>query len=212
MSITKIAKGGICIAAALMISGCVSLLPEASSAPSIYRLSMPPAAVDANANAPVIRVATPAASRALSGADIVVSPDGTRLAFAQGAEWAETIPRLLQNAALSAMAQNPNIRTVTPPTVARANYALELHVRNFEGNFDRGENSAPIVIVRITATLTDLTNRSVVGNKEFMANVRASERRVSSIVAAQDDAARQVMDALSLWVDSMTTPETASAM
>jgi cholesterol transport system auxiliary component len=156
-------------------------------------------------NAAVVRISVPVAPKALGGEDVVVSPDGRRLAYAQGASWAQPVPRLLQSAIVGAFGQKPSVNAIVAPTVARADYALEVRVQSFEASFDRGEDAAPMALVRLTATLTDLNTRSIAATREFSATRRASERRVGSIVEAQDQATQEVMDALTQWTADITS-------
>lgn len=197
----KLAFTALALGAAMISAGCVSLLPNAAEAPSIYRLSDSDTAfVGTVSSGPTIRVAIPGSPKALHGVDVVVSPDGQRLAYAAGAQWAEPIPRLLQSAAVKSLETQGGLIAVQPPTAARADYALEMNIRAFEAYFDKGEMAAPLARVKINATLTDLKTRRIVATREFFATRRASERRVSRIVAAQDEAAKTVLSELSDWV------------
>lgn len=196
----KFSLTALVIGAALFSNGCVSLLPKAADAPSIYRLSDGDAALASTTGGPTIRVAIPGSPKAFHGVDVVVSPDGQRLAYAAGAQWAEPIPRLVQSAAVKSLETQGGLIAVQPPTAARADYALEMNIRAFEAYFDNGEMAAPLARVKINATLTDLKTRRIVATREFFATRRASERRVSRIVAAQDEAAKAVLSDISDWV------------
>ena len=187
--------------AALLSSACVSLLPEPAAAPTIYRLTQTPVMAEPSGGAPSLRIAMPDAEKALQGVDVVVSPDGQRLAYASGARWSQPIPELLQDAAMQSLGQSGNIITITPPTVVRADYALETGIRSFEAAFDRGEASAPLAKVRIMATLTDLKSRRVIAKKEFYGEQRASEVRVTSIVNALDSVTKTVMTDMAAWTE-----------
>lgn len=199
------------LSACIMLAGCVSLLPTAAEAPSIYRLSDSDSVLAASTGGPTIRVSIPSSAKAYHGVDVVVSPDGQRLAYAAGAQWAEPIPRLVQSAAVKSLEAQGGLIAVQPPTAARTDYALEMNIRAFDAYFDNGENAAPLARVKISATLTDLKSRRVVATREFFSARRASERRVSRIVAAQDEAARTVLGEISAWVSqNSTAPSPAS--
>lgn len=189
-------------AAALMVTGCVSLLPGATEAPAIYRLTPPPVSVSPIAGAPSVRVAVPVATKALQGSDIVVAPDGNRLAAAAGARWAESVPKLLQQAILQSLGQRAGLTAIAPPTSASADYALETRVRAFEAAFDQGKDSAPLIKVQISATVTDLKTRQIVSRKEFYTQQRAAQRRVTTIVQTLDKATQSVMTDMSDWLET----------
>lgn len=202
--------GAVC-AAALMGAGCVSLLPEPVAAPSVYRLTSAPISVTPLPDAPVVRIAVPISPKALQGTDIVVSPDGYRLAAASGARWSQPLPKLLQDAVVQALGQRDTITPIAPPTSARADYALETNVRAFEAAFDKGETSPPLVKFRISATLTDLTNRKIVCKREFYAEQRSGEIRVTKIVETLDGLTRTVMADMSDWIaQTLASPGPAS--
>ena len=192
------------LSAALLSSACLSLLPNATQAPSIYKLSnnaqfSGQGSLDANVKGPTVRIALPNAPKSLQGTDIVVSPDGQRIAYAAGAQWAEAIPRLVQSATLLKLNSHAGVMAIKPPTAARADYAIELDVWSFEAHFDQGEKNAPLAQVKINATLMDLKTRRVIASREFYAESRAGARRVSKIVEAQDLAIQTVMVQLSEW-------------
>jgi len=186
---------------ALLCASCVSLLPEPAPAPSIYRLTQSPVSAEPISGAPSLRIAVPDAETALQGADVVVSPDGRRLAFAAGARWSQPIPELLQDAAMQSLAQSGNLITITPPTVVRADYTLEPVIRAFEASFDRGEEAPPLAKIRILVTLTDMKSRQVIAKKEFYGEQRATEVRVTSIVNALDSLTQTVMAEMAVWTE-----------
>lgn len=200
LSISKTAGLSVILGGAVLSSACVSLLPEPAAAPSIYRLSELPVSVAPNIGAPAVRISVPSAPKALQGTDLVVSPDGQRLAYASGARWAEPIPRLLQDAALQALGQRQMITAIAPPTVARGDYALELKIRAFEASFEGNEDAAPLARFRVAATLTELDSRRVIGKREFYAEKRADAVRLRSIVKAQDEITQSVMTEMSDWI------------
>ncbi len=207
----KIIARGLTLCAAIMSTGCVSLLPDAAPAPSIYRLTQSPVSVASVSGAPTVRVAMPDAAKALQGMDVVVSPDGQRLAYAAGARWASPIPGLLQDAALQSLGQYGRITAIAPPTVVRTDYALETRIRAFEAAFDQGPASPPLAKFRISATLTKLETREVIGKREFYAEKRTGEVRVTSIVNTLDTITQTVMTEMSDWivesVNGQATPE-----
>ena len=86
-----------------------------------------------------------------------------------------------------------------PEDGVRADYELRLDLREFEAVYDRGEDSAPLVKVRLAARLVSERGRRFVGAQVFTAEVRASENRTRSIVAAFDEAAMDVSGSISDW-------------
>jgi len=87
-------KSGALSLLALAVSAC-SVLPDPAPADTIYRLTSLNKSVPAASTATVIRVDRPVASVVFQSRDIVVSPDGRRLASAAQAKWIATMPNLI---------------------------------------------------------------------------------------------------------------------
>ncbi len=189
---------------ALPLSACVSVLPEAKTAPTIYRLNIPHGndtiSLD---NTKVINIEFPQAPRALSGTDIVLSPDGRRLTAAAGASWAEPVPSQLRHILIDILAQNGRITGVIPKGGTRAPYRLNTEIRRFEAVFDNGEDAPPNALLLLNVTLTDTNTRKLVGTHTVKKTVRARAKSVSSIVDAQDKATNAAMHDIAKWLDGM---------
>ena len=81
MSLTKT----LFLGATLILSGCVSLIPDAAPADVVYRLSATNEGVPQSPTAKVVRIDRPRAASVFQGKDVVISPDGRRLASASQA-------------------------------------------------------------------------------------------------------------------------------
>ncbi|WP_409431836.1 ABC-type transport auxiliary lipoprotein family protein [Litorimonas sp. RW-G-Af-16] len=185
----------------LGLSGCISLLPEPAPAPSIYRLSTAEVASAAEPNAEIIRVDRPASSTYFESKDIVVSPDGSRLATASGAEWAEVTPIMVQDALISAMSASPKLIGVLPSSGARTQTRVHLTIKNFEAQFDQGEERAPLAIVRYDVTFSNASDRTLLGTFSTRQTQRADAVRVSAIVEAIEGANKAAMSDIIAWLE-----------
>jgi len=184
----------------LMLSGCISILPDPEPAATVYRLPSYDVALPAAANAVVMRVDRPTAPLALSGQDIIVSPDTTRLVVASQARWSEDIPILVQQSILEELGQHPSLTGVGPLSGARAEQRLHITIRNFEAQFDDGETSPPLAIVHYMVTLSDASTRKLIGTYDVRKTARANSIRVSSIVEAQSQANREILADIANWL------------
>jgi len=72
--------------------------------------------------------------------------------------------------------------------------------------YDRGQDAAPLVVVRLRATLVNRGDRALIDEKVFQAEVRATDNRVSAIVAAFDAGTGQVLTQLVDWSNRMGAP------
>lgn len=185
--------------AALSISGC-SIIPEPAPANITYRLSVSGDSVPANADATVIRVDRPTATSVFNSRSIVVSPDGRRLSTAAQAQWPEGTPTMLQGALVDAFSREPSIVGVLPESGTRTDTRVHFTIKNFEAQFDRGETSAPLAVVRYTVTLVNATDRRLIDTFSTRHEVRASAARISDIVGAMERANDAAMTDIVAWV------------
>ncbi|NNC36854.1 MAG: hypothetical protein EX271_07360 [Acidimicrobiales bacterium] len=198
LSVTRVLS---VIALGVIMSGCVSLLPDPSPAPTIYRLSVPQSLEDSRASSDnVVNIEYPTAPRGLSGTDIVLSPDGRRLTSAAQANWAEAVPSMVRNSLIDTLARDGQVIGVIPKGSTRVPYRLNTDLRRFEAVFDQGEDAAPNIVVQINVALTDTKTRQIIGVHTVTKETRAGMRTVSSIVDAKDRATREAMDDISAWL------------
>jgi len=183
------------------LSGCVSLLPDPAPADVVYRLSASNEGVQQSSIAKIIRIDRPRAASVFQGQDVVVSPDGRRLAFASQARWAESIPDMVQNSFVDVLAERSGLVGVIPSSGARTDTRVHLTIKSFEARFDQGEGAAPMAVVHYAATLSNASNRNLLGTYDIKETVRSSDIRVSTIVEAMDKANQQALNAIADWLE-----------
>ncbi|MDB2437125.1 ABC-type transport auxiliary lipoprotein family protein [Hellea sp.] len=178
----------------------MSLLPDPAPAESVYRLSAPREHVVHTASAQVIRVDRPSASNVFETRDIIVSPDGRRLAVAGGARWSEVIPVMVQESLIDVMGQRADLVGLIPSSGARTNMRIHMTIKNFEAHYDNGEDSPPLAVVHYSVTLANSSDRNFVGSLDVEKRIRADASRVTAIVNAIDEANKQAMNDIADWV------------
>jgi len=192
------------IGATLILSSCVSLLPDPAPADVVYRLSATNEGVPQSPTAKVVRIDRPRAASVFQGQDVVISPDGRRLASAAQAKWAESIPDMIQNSFVDVLAERAGLVGVIPSSGARTDTRVHLTIKSFEARFDQGEGAAPMAVVHYAVTLSNASNRNLLSTYDVKKTVRSSDFRVSKIVEAMDSANQQALNAISDWLE---TPE-----
>ena len=190
------------LGATLVFSGCVSLLPDPAPADVVYRLSTSNEGVPQSPAAKVIRIDRPRASSVFQGQNVVVSPDGRRLASAAQAKWAEPIPDMVQNSFVDILAQRPGLVGVIPSSGARTDTRVHLTIKSFEARFDQGEGTAPMAVVHYAVTLSNASNRNLLSTFDVKKMVRSSDIRVSTIVEAMDNANQQALNEITDWLET----------
>ena len=197
------------LAMTALLGGCVSLLPEPKPAPIIYRLNISDNTAHSNTlkdsagnyfNKTVVAIEYPRAIRAISGSDIVLSPDGRRLSIAAGAKWAEPVPDQVRRMLIDELSKTEYYEGVVSKGGTRFPYRVGMDIRSFEAVFDNGEDVAPLAKVQIRFNVSDVKSKSIIGTKMISASHRAKARSVSAIVEAQDVATREAMQEAVKWL------------
>lgn len=191
---------------AISMSGCVSLLPKPAPSNTVYRLLTPGEVVASSPSAAVVRIDRPGGLNVYETKDILVSPDGREMSMVAQAQWAEILPLMLQESLLDHMTQTPNLVGVAPSSNARTDTRLYLTIKNFEAQFDQGEDRAPLAVVNYTVALVNASDRKLIDKYETQQTLRASEVRVSSIVQAMEGANSAAMRDIIRWVETQNLP------
>lgn len=203
MTVLRSLKRGLPLLIALSSVSCTSILSGPKSADIVYRLKSNTEAVMASEEAVIIRVDVPLSPRALRTTDILVAPDSTQLASLSGGQWSEVIPVLVQRALVDKMAGSSKVVGVLPQSGARTAYRVNIDIRSFEARFDQGENAAPLAVVDYHVTVSDAMTRKLVGMHAVYKTQRADAARVSAIVAAQDMANDDALEAIVVWLGEL---------
>ncbi len=192
------------VPAALLSAGCLSsIIPDPAPANTMYRLSTTGDVVMPAVDALVFRIDRPTAPAALMGTDVIVSPDGQRLASASQAQWSENIPSLIQTSFFNMLSTRKDIVGVLPASGARSLYRAHLTVRNFEAQFDNGDKSAPLAVVHYTATVSDAASRDLIGTFDVRKTQRASAPNLSAIIKAQTRANDAALSDIADWMEGL---------
>ncbi|KAA5801030.1 hypothetical protein F1654_13305 [Alkalicaulis satelles] len=197
LTIKRLGRAAAVLAGAVVLSGCISLLPETQPR-TLYRL----ASAEIHADAMPRRAAIPVsleridAPRALATDKIALERNGA-IAYMAGAGWAAPAPVLFQSVLEDAFfSEAPQLSAVRAEDGVSARYRLDAELRRFEAVYDQGENAAPLVRVTVRARLIDRGERTMAARRVITREVRASAHRQSAIVdafsRASHDAAREL--------------------
>lgn len=202
--------------AALLVSGCVSLLPE-SEPDTLYRLAATDLDAPAGGGAPItVLIDRIDAPRGLAG-DRIAILRGDAIAYMAGAAWISPAPRLMESAVVDAFYEAaPLLAPARIEDGVTARYELDLEMREFEAVYDRGEGGAPLVRATLRGRLIDRDSRTLVAARSFTHDVRAAENRQRAIVAAFSEAAGRTSRELAGWTEdavcaSADAPEACDA-
>jgi len=190
------------LAACMLIGACVGGLKNEVPAPLNYRISAPKLAAG-QALAADLLVEVAATAPGLEGTGIAGRWPGSRIDYLAGARWPVRTPQLVESALIEALQDSGRLRSVQGDfSRFRTSHTLTLEVRRFEADYTGGE--PPVAQVALAVTVGRQSDRSVLAAFTVAAEERASENRVSAVVAALDaafgraatDIASQSLDAI----------------
>lgn len=193
------------LACAFALSGCISLLPKSKPA-QLYRFGAAPAG---QAAAPVRAPNAVAVYRSNgrfqteAADDRILTITGGKAAYIAQSRWVAPAEVLFNEAVSDAFDASP-VRLLARGQQGRFAYALRIDVRDFETRYDAGPKAAPVVLVRVHASLTR-SDQSSVGEQDFTASAPAAENRVGAIVQAYDRAVGEVIGKLVAWTEANAT-------
>lgn len=195
-------------ASALALSACISLLPK--SKPShLYRFGQTAAALVGPAPEDQILVyRTASLFQRESAGDRMLTINSGKAAYLAETRWVAPAAVLWDEAVLAAFDADPGRSRLVlrGEPASTAAYILRLDVRNFEAIYDRGGKAAPLVLVRVRATITRNSDRRLMSEQIFERQVRAGDNRVSAIVPAYDRAVAEVLNEVIAWTNEQAKP------
>jgi cholesterol transport system auxiliary component len=191
----------LCIAAALGLSACVSLLPKTKPA-QLYRfgsqtpLSVPQSQGSAKISISLSETQFPRASTS----DGMLTVTGDRTAYIAGARWVAPARILFQEAVERAFqSRAKTVRLVDVGDVGVAAGSLRIDVMNFEARYPR-PGATPSIVIDLVARLTR-ADGSLLDQRAFSIVTPAQGDRVSLIAQAFDEATSGVLAEVVDWAD-----------
>jgi len=191
--------------AAFALSACISLLPK-SKPVQLYRFGgtgtvAAAPAVPGGGKVGVLRAS--GTFQRESAGDRLLTVSGGKVSYIAQTRWAAPAAVLWDEAVLAAFDGDAGpARLVSRGEPAQTPYVLRLDVRNFEARYLAGPKAAPTIVVRVRGAITPAADRTQADERLFEASVRASDNRVTAIVAAYDRAIGQVLQQIVTWTDS----------
>jgi cholesterol transport system auxiliary component len=194
------------VAATVALSGCVSVLPEPTIPSALIQLPASRAQAPSTQLRADVNVFPPDASRAYNGVDIAVH-DGLELVYLADVRWADTAPRLLQNAVINALAKAGGQGMANPAQLgARADYDLRWRVIDISVSKETGP-----VHIEVAASLVDSATRRTIAQKGFAATGTPSGSEPRARAAALAVAMQQVSDQVAAFAAETAAPRAAAA-
>ena len=200
-TLRSLGVAAVAVALSAGLAGCISLFPKSEPA-GLYRFGH----VAAESSRPSSEKSfgvykTPTVFTRSAMSDRLLSVTNGEAAYIAGARWVSPAIVLFDEAVARAFeADNSRARLVTRGEALKAVMAVRLEVRSFETDYLDGPEAPPTVLVEIRAVMTRSNDRALLGDKVFVARVKAADNRLSAIVPAYDQAVSQALSEIVTWV------------
>jgi cholesterol transport system auxiliary component len=215
------------LAAAVGLSGCLSLFPK-SQPVTLYKLALPSVAPTAQP-APGAPVATvllgPLAFTRPAAGDRILTTNGLETAYVGGARWVAPAPIMFQEALATAFDQAPGLNLSTRGEATPSDFILRVEIRTFEAQYSsqgpltaadkkkkQPELAAPTVVVEAHVTLLNLRDKAMVSETTFRESKAAADNRMQAIVSAYDGSTTSLIHDIVDWTGGLSkaAPKTAA--
>jgi cholesterol transport system auxiliary component len=175
------------------------MLISACAAPPLatFDLSAPTVQAKARQRRAILVVQEPIASAPLDGDRSVVRVGGTSIAVVKGAQWADRLPRLLQNRLIQTFENAQLTRSISRPGDGiAADRSLAWEIRRFEVQTEEAAAR-----VEVSVKILDPSGR-VVAAQIFSASAPGSAGEGAAASAALNEASNDVLRQIVAWASS----------
>lgn len=188
---------GVALAFTLVVSGCVSVLPEAAPAKPRFNIAAADSTLLAGeALAFSLVIDDPRATRVYDSVRIAVSTAPGRIEYLGVAEWADRAPRLFQTAMVQTFEDAGRILAVGDrAAIPVADFVLQTDIRHMQLDVQGRENAAQVTVY---ARLTD-GKGTVFAAKKFEAHIVAGSTKADDVYTAFDSAFDQIISGIVGW-------------
>lgn len=219
------------LAAAVALSGCVSLFPKSPPATTYKLTATAPNAAPAppRSGSPTILLGPMAFTRP-SASDRILTTNGLEAAYIADARWIAPAPLMFQEALANAFDQQQAVNLTTRGEAVGSDFVLRVEMRTFEAQYAPGQPitsggkkkkppklAAPTVAAEAHITLVNLKAKAEQSEITFRETALASDNRVGAIVNAYDEATTKLIGDIVGWTSKTalaapkaTTPESGS--
>lgn len=182
--------------AAVTLSGCISLFPEAEPA-KLYRFEI---AAPSEVSAKTFEVTRGpiAFDRAAAGDGILTATNGA-MAYIDSARWVAPAQQIFEEELVRAFQAGP-ARLIGRGEVGKSDWLMRLDVQRFEADYRNGPEAAPVIVVEIKVALTRNVRDGQTFETVLKSEVQAADNRVGAIVPAFNSALTKSLTDLNSWV------------
>lgn len=190
-------KRFVVLLAVVALPGC-ALLGGGSTPLDTYELSAPePSTRGKRRKGVQVLVAEPAALKALDGQNIVIKPAPDEIAFLNGAQWSDRLPKIVQAGLIETFQQSRRLGAVGRPGEGLAiDYQVTTEIRAFEV---RTGSVGDVAYVELHVRVLNDRNGVVRSSRDFSASAPVIGSTNADFVRALDNAFDQAAVEIVNW-------------
>lgn len=199
MSVNRNSRLLLALCLALPLAGCISLIDEPAPI-DVYALRGQP--LDA-ASLPTVpwslTVIRPGSTAFLDSNRIAVRPEPNVLQVYKGANWADSLPDLVQAGVVQAFENSGKIKSVSRQNSGvPAEVALLLDIRQFESVYADGARK-PDALIQIHAKVLEYPSNRVIAAKTFAVEVPSASKEIPDVVLAFESGLNTAIADIAAW-------------
>lgn len=200
MTATFNRRGLLMAAAALPLSACGGLIPQAPPS-NLYTLSPK---TSFRADLPKVDfqlvVEEPYAAGGLDTHRIAIYTTPYEVKYYAEARWAERVPRMVQTLLVESFENTGKIVSVGRQSVGlRSDFNLKSELREFQAELRDGGNGVPEVLVGLNSKLVSQSRAQIVASVNFDRRVKAKGNSLPQVIEAFDEALGHVLRETVQW-------------
>lgn len=200
MTATLNRRGLLMAAAALPLSACGGLIPQAPPS-NLYTLSPK---TSFRTDLPKVDfqlvVEEPYAAGGLDTHRIAIYTTPYEVKYYAEARWAERVPRMVQTLLVESFENTGKIVSVGRQSVGlRSDFNLKSELREFQAELKEGGNGVPEVLVGLNSKLISQARAQIVASVNFDRRVKAKGNSLPQVIEAFDEALGHVLRETVQW-------------
>ena len=206
---------GFAASLSLVLAGCGSLLESKLAAPQTYVLRLPAFdaekgnASGAGPSTATVQVQRPESGPGLDSNRIALLRTDRRFDYYAASLWAAPAPDILESVIVEALRGTDAFAAVFDDSSPYAPvYDLRVTLRRFEADYTGNAGGAPTVHVVLDCTLGRRRDRALLASFTARGSERATDDRLSAVVAAFETATVAAMNEVTRAVRTSTGPST----
>jgi len=199
MSMNRTGRLLLALFLALPLVGCISLIDQPEPI-DVYALRGQ--ALDASSLPSVpwsLTVIRPSSTAFLDSNRIAVRPEPNVLQVYKGANWADSLPDLVQAGIVQALENSGRIKSVSRQNSGvPAEVALLLDIRQFESVYADGVK-IPSAVIQIHAKVLEYPSNRVIAARTFAVNVPSNSKEIPDVVLAFESGLNTAIADIAAW-------------